>query len=148
MNVAPSRMLVLAAALFGAPASAFADATATATATASTQILEPAGVAQAAAGSSAAAIVGPGPGVAQISGGSFSIQGPANQVVSVSTTLPSTMQRVGGGQALRLPGGQANASRILSPAGAATFDVAGAAPVAGAAGGLYAGAAEVLVNLN
>jgi hypothetical protein len=140
------RMLLSAAALLGAPTWAWAQATATAGASA--QIVEPAGLAQAAAGSSAAAVVGRGPGLAQISGGSFSIQGPANQVVSVTTTLPSTMDKVGGGQPLRVPGAHANASRILSPAGAAAFDLAAEAPLGGAPGGVYSGAAEVLLNLN
>ena len=110
--------------------------------------MDPIGILDAAPGSSAAVPAARAAGMAQLNGGGFSIQGPANQVVSVSVSLPANVQRVGGGQALPVTATRANASRILTPAGATAFEVAGAAPVQGAPAGVYAGVAAVLVNLN
>ena len=142
------RIALFAALGLADPASALAQAAASATATTSAQIVDPVGILSATGGSSAAAASSPTAGVAPISGGAFTLNGPANEVVSVTATLPATVQRIGSGEALPVASVATNASRVLTPAGAAAFDLAGAAPIQGAPGGLYAGVAQVVVNLN
>jgi hypothetical protein len=145
------RILLSAAVVLGWSARASAQtpaamASASATAGANALIVEPVGILAAANGTSAS--MAQGAGVAEISGGKFNLMGQANQVVSVTTNLPTSVQRVGGGGALRVTAAPSTTSPTLDPAGAAAFDVAGAAPVQDAASGLYTGSAEVLVNLN
>jgi hypothetical protein len=121
---------------------------ASATATASTEIIDPIGILAASGGSSAADPARRAAGMAQLSGGGFAIQGPANEVVSVSVTLPANVQRAGGGAPLPVTASRLTASRILTDGGSTAFKVAGGVPVQSAAGGLYSGVAMVLVNLN
>lgn len=143
--------LAAAAALVGptaAHAQAPSRADASATATASASIVDPIGILAVTAGSNPAAAASRSAGMAQLSGGSFAIQGPANEVMSVSVTLPANVQRVGGGGALPVAVPRQTTSRILTAEGTTAFTVMGGAPVQDAPGGLYAGLAEVLVNLN
>jgi hypothetical protein len=142
------RTAFASAALLGSPLCASAQTSASATADASVQIVDPVGILAAAGASDAATAFSVTAGLAQVSGGGFSLSGPANQVVSVTSTLPSTVQRVGGSETLPVTSTGANAAGSLASTGAGAFEVAGAAPADGATPGLYAGTAKVLVNLN
>ena len=142
------RSFVAAAALLLGAGSALAQTEAAATATASAQIIDPVGISAAAAGSAAAASAAGSAGPTQVSAGTYAVRGPANAVVSVAVTLPSSMDRVGGGGRLALSAAPPHGSPALTSAGDATFEAAGAASTLGAPGGLYAGVAQVTVNLN
>ncbi len=69
-------------------------------------------------------------------------------MVSVSVTLPANVQRVGGGGALPVTAARAEPNRTLTAGGTSSFAVGATAPSRGAPGGVYAGVAEILVNLN
>ena len=124
---------------------AFAQPTAAAPAVASTQNVEPDGILAADGGTTVAATGATG--AALVSAGRFSIQGQANQVVSVTAALPSSVQRVDGDEALPVTASAAS-SRVLGPSGVGAFAVAGGVSLQGAPAGLYAGTGQVLVNLN
>lgn len=148
MSPLPLRIILFAAALLARPGCVLAQPSASASASASAQIVDPVGILHETPGSSADAPAGGAAGMAPLSGGVFSIRGPANQVVSVSVGLPANVERAEGGPTLPVTAPLAAANRIMPAAGAAAFDVAGAAPVQGASGGVYAGTAQVVVNLN
>jgi hypothetical protein len=136
------------AALVCLAAAAPAFAQASATATASAQIIDPVGVSAAAAGSAALAPAAVTGGMAQVSAGAYAVQGQADEVVSVALTLPSSVERVGGGGSLPVRAARPQAGSTLTQAGGAAFEAVGAASAGGAPGGVYAGVAQVVVNLN
>jgi hypothetical protein len=142
------RTALVAAVLLVPPACALAQTSASATASASVQIVDPVGILATAGASDAATASTVGAGVAQVSAGGFSLSGPANQVVSVSASLPASVQRVGGSETLPVTALTGAAAPSRTSTGAEAFQVAGATTTSGASGGVYTGAAQILVNLN